>query len=294
MLISLALTSCTNCDTLRPKGSKNQQYNAQSLAAAAAAVQSGSASATVASSLYDVPRTTAAKHAKGPVARPGAPLHLTVEDEARLAQWVKESDAAGLGVDLTVIKESAAAIARTRNTPFKGKDGLPSPQWWSGFKDRHNIKLRNADVSSVAKTMAANNPSSLLTLHQTLAPFYQDLRLDVYPERLLNFDETSVAAEAKKSKIATAAAAARPRPTTTSSDRWTQHLSVGITMDGRGCAHVPVYIIEGALPPPSMLTELTDDALVVRTGASAFLDALLVLTLACAPGRERQHDSRSL
>ncbi|XP_063634481.1 jerky protein homolog-like [Cydia splendana] len=128
-----------------------------------------------------------------------API-LSYEIEEQLANGLKTLEKWGFGLSRNEVITLVSKYIRLNNisTPFK--DGVPGPDWFTSFRNRHGLSLKKAQPVEHARKVNTD-PFSINEYFELLQATLKKLNLEQMPSQIWNLDETSVSFDPSKTKV---------------------------------------------------------------------------------------------
>ncbi|CAK9861575.1 unnamed protein product [Sphagnum jensenii] len=123
--------------TKRRKITLRGQWTNDTLQEAISAVRRGAMTLRQAGRHYNIPPSSLSEHMTGRITKRkyGPQGVLSVEEEASIVNWVRQTLADGWPVGIKQLKMKVAEVTRGRPTPFT--KGIPGSSWLRLFKNRH-------------------------------------------------------------------------------------------------------------------------------------------------------------
>lgn len=139
-------------------------------------VKSGNGGLREAARLYNVPVETLRRRVEGKVqlhCRPGPPTVLTVEEEARLAEYLVVRADMGFGLTRDDVMGMAFAIVEKAQRKHPFKSGHAGRGWYEGFMARHpKLSLRTPQALSYCRASSSEK--------KTIEDFFAKLWLTLW------------------------------------------------------------------------------------------------------------------
>lgn len=177
-----------------------RDYETADLVNAAKRVRNDKITIYKATKLYGVPYNTLKKfindnedldHAH--IVKMGRPFALSSDIELRIFNFIIEMQELGFGMTVLQIRKLAYDLAETVNRQhFLNPDKkIASKWWWSNFKERYNLCLREPENLSAYRASMAN-PVIIQDYFQKLDSLLTKLEIKDKPNRIWNVDETGL------------------------------------------------------------------------------------------------------
>ena len=179
----------------------------------------------------------------------GPPTILSDEEERGLATaalWLKER---GLPLDAFQLKRSAKDIAEASGKTFKGKQDLPSDDWFHAFINRMSVKheinlsLRTPNVLSRLRAVAGSE-ENLSHYYQLLQQIVNDYHIDVSTS-IGNLDESFVRFDLKSRKVIAERNAKSVYQLSCLTGEQLEHITVVSFVSSDGHSFPPLFIFKG-------------------------------------------------
>lgn len=186
-----------------------RDYETADLVTAAKRVRNDKITIYKATKLYGVPYNTLKKfindnedldHAH--VVKMGRPFALPSDIELRIFSFIIEMQELGFGMTVLQIRKLAYDLAETVNRQhlLNPDKTIASKWWWSKFKERYNLCLREPENLSAYRASMAN-PVIIQDYFQKLDSLLIKLEIKDKPNRIWNVDETGLSYVTKPHKV---------------------------------------------------------------------------------------------
>ena len=140
------------------------------------------------SKAFNIPRTSLRDHYEGKVKgrKMGPKATLTMEEEAKLVEYMEEMVKLAHPLSPNDLKLKVAEICQSRETPFK--DGIPGRSWLKWFKKRHPHLVMRIPQGLNMKRAKNLCPSQVQAFYENLQTLYN--QEEYPPSHLWNVNES--------------------------------------------------------------------------------------------------------
>lgn len=175
-----------------------------------------------------------------PLVKKGRPFLLSTEQELRLLSYIIEMQELGFGLSANEVRTYAYQIASEKGeNPFGNGHEKAGWDWWSHFKKRYGLSLRQPENLSFNRAAAATRPN-LDEFYDALTNILEKTGLKDKPNRIWNLDESGFTMVTKPNKIVSLKGSKRVQTQTTAEKGETTTVLLAASASG---LHVPPFFI---------------------------------------------------
>ncbi|KAE8745692.1 hypothetical protein FOCC_FOCC007576 [Frankliniella occidentalis] len=133
----------------------------------------------------------------------GRPTVITPKEETELADYLRTLAKWGFGLSRSevMITVSKYCIENNIKTPFK--NNVPGKDWFTSFKKRHNLELKNPETLEKNRLKNTADPFLVYEFYDLLESTVNELGIqaDSLSQHLFNLDEVGVSHDPSKTKM---------------------------------------------------------------------------------------------